>query len=106
MTVYVSCLACLVSVDAQLGLLDEHLLDLYIYYALVACQSTQPKVRVAGISILSTITMCSTQHHSIVGLIPVLEGLAGDDWWEVQAQLLQLSTHLLSKLALGSRQEP
>jgi hypothetical protein len=105
LTVYVSCLACLVSVDAKLGLLDEHLLDLYIYYALVATQSPQPKVRVAGISILSTITVVSTQHHSIVSLIPVLEGLAADDWWEVQAQLLQLSTHLLSKLALGSRQD-
>jgi hypothetical protein len=103
--VYVNCLACMVSQDAQLGLLDEHLLDLYIYYALVATQNPQPKVRVAGISILSTITMCSAQHQSIVNLIPVLEGLASDEWWEVQAQLLQLSTHLLSKLALGSRQD-
>ena len=32
--VYISCLASFVTSDAQLGLLDEHLLDLYIYYAL------------------------------------------------------------------------
>jgi len=103
--VYVSCLACLISADAQRGLLDEHLLDLYIYYALVAMQSPQPKIRVAGISIVSTITMCSEQHQSILGLVPILSNLANDDWWEVQAQLLQLSAHLLSKLTVASRQE-
>lgn len=101
--VYICCLACLISEDAQLGLLDEHLLDLYIYYAIIAMQSAQPKVRVAGVSILSTITMCSSQHHSIVALIPSFSTLASDDWWEVRAQLLLLSAHLLSKLSLRDR---
>jgi hypothetical protein len=97
--VYASCLSCLISVDAQLSLLDEHLLDLYIYYALIAMQSPQPRVRVAGISILSTITVCSSQHHSILALISNVTALANDEWWEVQAQLLLLCTHLLRKLS-------
>jgi len=101
--VYISCLSCLISLDAQLGLLDEHLLDLYVYYALVAMQSPQPRVRVAGVSILSTITTCSSQHHTIVALIPSFGALANDEWWEVQAQLLLLSANLLSKLSLADR---
>jgi len=105
LSVYVSCLSCLIFKDAQLSLLDEHLLDLYVYYALVAMQHPQPKVRVAGISILSTITMCSSQYQSIVALIPSFAALAGDEWWEVQAQLLLLATQLISKLFLAGRQE-
>lgn len=103
--VYVSCLSCLISIDAQLSLLDEHLLDLYVYYALVAMQSPQPRIRVAGISILSTITTCSSQHHSIVALIPNFAALANDEWWEIQAQLLLLAAQLVSKLSLADRQD-
>jgi len=102
---YISCLSCFISIDAQLSLLDEHLLDLYIYYALIAMQSPQPKIRVAGISILSTITTCSSQHRSVVALVPSFAQLANDDWWEVQAQLLLLSSHLLSKITLGGAQD-
>eukprot|EP00933_Yihiella_yeosuensis_P016990 TRINITY_DN14331_c0_g5_i1.p1 TRINITY_DN14331_c0_g5~~TRINITY_DN14331_c0_g5_i1.p1 ORF type:complete len:848 (+),score=176.39 TRINITY_DN14331_c0_g5_i1:57-2600(+) len=103
--VYVSCLACLIAIDAQLGLLDEHLLDLYIYYALVAMQNPQPRIRVAGIAILTTITTNSNQYQSIVPLIPSFAALAGDEWWEVQAQLLRLAAHLLSKLSATERQD-
>eukprot|EP00930_Biecheleria_cincta_P084568 TRINITY_DN74016_c0_g1_i1.p1 TRINITY_DN74016_c0_g1~~TRINITY_DN74016_c0_g1_i1.p1 ORF type:complete len:863 (-),score=192.32 TRINITY_DN74016_c0_g1_i1:128-2683(-) len=103
--VYVSCLASLISIDAQVGLLDEHLLDLYIYYALVAIQSSQPRVRVAGIAILSIITTQTQHYQSVVALIPNLTALAGDEWWEVQAQLLRLAASLLGKLSPQDRQE-
>mmetsp|Transcript_28558 Transcript_28558/g.51719 ORF Transcript_28558/g.51719 Transcript_28558/m.51719 type:complete len:848 (-) Transcript_28558:59-2602(-) len=103
--VYVSCLANLIQFDAQLGLLEEHLLDLYIYYALVATQNSQPRIRVAGISILTTITMFSAHFQSILALIPSFAALAGDEWWEVQAQLLRLAAHLLGKLSVGERQD-
>jgi len=103
--VYISCLSCLISRDAQLSLLDDYLLDLYIYYALMALQSPQPKIRVAGLAILQTIAMCSSQHSSILALIPNFVELADDEWWEVQAQLLLLSSHLLSKITAGDRQD-
>jgi hypothetical protein len=103
--VYISCLSCLISRDAQLSLLDDYLLDLYIYYALMAMQSPQPKVRVAGLSILSTIAMCSSQHQSVVALIPGFVELANDEWWEVQAQLILLSASLLSKISSTERQD-
>lgn len=103
--VYVSCLASLISIDAQMGLLDEHLLDLYIYYALVAIQNSQPRIRVAGIAILSIITTQTQHYQSVVALIPNLTALAGDEWWEVQAQLLRLAASLLGKLSMGEGKE-
>merc|ERR1712113_1229782 len=68
-------------------------------------QNPQPRIRVAGIAILSTITTCSSQHHSIVALIPNFAALANDEWWEVQAQLLLLCAHLLNKLSMDDRQD-
>merc|ERR1719161_1383804 len=96
--VYISCLSCLVSHDARLGVLDEHLLDLYIYYALMALQNLQPRIRVAGLAIFASIAGSSEQQSSVLAVLPSLEALVTDDWWEVQAQLLLLSSQLLTKL--------
>jgi hypothetical protein len=60
--VYIACLSYFVSLELQMGLLDEHLLEHYMYYALVALQSPHPKIRVAGLSILVTITGSSDEH--------------------------------------------
>mmetsp|Transcript_43475 Transcript_43475/g.114672 ORF Transcript_43475/g.114672 Transcript_43475/m.114672 type:complete len:823 (-) Transcript_43475:71-2539(-) len=98
---YTSCLACVVSIDAQLDLLEEQLMDLYIYYALIAIQSPQCKLRVAGLSILSAITS-STGHATVLALLPQFAALSNDEWWEVQAQLLVLSAELLRKVVESS----
>jgi len=97
--VYTCCLSCLLTLDAQLSLLDENLLDLYIYYALLAIQSPQPRIRVCGLSILSTITTSSPQFESVVAVTPHFGGLVTDEWWEVQSQLLLLSAQLLQRIA-------
>jgi hypothetical protein len=99
---YIHCLSCLISRDAELSFLDDYLLDLYIYYALMAMQSPQPKIRVAGLAILGTIATCSSQHQSVQALIPSFVELADDDWWEVQAQLLLLAANLLSKVTAAN----
>lgn len=98
MSVYVSCLAGLVQLDGQQKLLDDHLLDLYIYYALIAMQSAQPRTRVAGLSILCSVTQFSS-HDAVLALLPTFSALCNDEWWEVQAQLLRLSALLLQHLA-------
>eukprot|EP00811_Abedinium_folium_P018055 NODE_2697_length_2164_cov_4.188513.p1 GENE.NODE_2697_length_2164_cov_4.188513~~NODE_2697_length_2164_cov_4.188513.p1 ORF type:complete len:640 (-),score=205.91 NODE_2697_length_2164_cov_4.188513:245-1969(-) len=105
LSIYASCLSCLIPLDAHLSLLDDHLLDLYIYYAMIAIQSPQPKARVAGISILSTIASSTRQHDCILALVPAMTTLANDDWWEVQAQLLLLVANILSKLTAVDHQE-
>ncbi|CAE7353517.1 SPATA4 [Symbiodinium natans] len=99
MAVYVPCLSSLVNLDGQAGLLDEHLLDLYIYYALMAIQSPKPRVRVAGLAIICSVTGWSSQHQPVVALLPHFSALANDEWWEVQAQLLRLSAKLLGRLS-------
>lgn len=102
LNVFISCLACFVQMDAQRNLLedqDNQFLDLYIYYARMAIQSPQPRVRVAGVAILDTIAVNVSEHQILTSLLPQLESLVVDEWWEVQAQLLLLTAHLLRKIA-------
>eukprot|EP00928_Gymnodinium_smaydae_P078197 TRINITY_DN6192_c0_g1_i1.p1 TRINITY_DN6192_c0_g1~~TRINITY_DN6192_c0_g1_i1.p1 ORF type:complete len:820 (-),score=210.67 TRINITY_DN6192_c0_g1_i1:86-2545(-) len=104
-SVYIACLSYFVSLELQAELLDEHLLEHYMYYALVAVQSSQPKIRVAGLSILVTVTASSEEHsQNVLGLLPSFSELVHDDWWEVQAQLLLLTSQLLH-YAHGARRE-
>lgn len=101
--VYNACLSYFVSLEAEMGLLDEHLLQHYMYYALLALQSPQPKIRVAGLSILVTITSSSAEHPQIVLKdIPSFLNLVHDSWWEVQAQLLLLTSQLLNYIAIAN----
>lgn len=89
-----------VPLELQAELLDEHLLEHYMYYALVALQNPQPKIRVGGLSILVTVTASSDEHsRNVLSLLPSFEELVHDQWWEVQAQLLLLTAQLLTHLA-------
>jgi hypothetical protein len=98
--VYIACLSYFVPLELQAELLDEHLLEHYMYYSLVALQSPQPKIRVAGLSILVTITASSDDHsQTVLSLLSSFEELVHDRWWEVQAQLLLLTSQLLLQLA-------
>mmetsp|Transcript_60295 Transcript_60295/g.134499 ORF Transcript_60295/g.134499 Transcript_60295/m.134499 type:complete len:556 (+) Transcript_60295:2-1669(+) len=106
LSVYVSCLASMINLDGQAGLLDEHLLDLYIYYALMAIQSPKPRLRVAGLAIICSVTGWSAQHQPVIALLPHFSALANDEWWEVQAQLLRLSAKLLGRLSTERGQAP
>merc|ERR1719183_2171304 len=98
--VYIACLSYFVSLELQMVLLDEDLLKHYMYYALLALQSPQPKIRVAGLSILVTITASSEEHpQNVMQHLPSFTGLVLDSWWEVQAQLLLLTSQLLNYIA-------
>jgi len=101
MPVYISCLSYFVPLDLEAGLLDENLVKHYMYYALVALQSPQPKIRVAGLSILVSIASSREENAAltVISLLPSFKDLVLDSWWEVQAQLLQLSSQLLDYLA-------
>eukprot|EP00927_Polykrikos_kofoidii_P044363 TRINITY_DN38346_c0_g1_i1.p1 TRINITY_DN38346_c0_g1~~TRINITY_DN38346_c0_g1_i1.p1 ORF type:complete len:832 (-),score=162.57 TRINITY_DN38346_c0_g1_i1:128-2623(-) len=94
--VYIACLSYFVSLELDAELLDEHLYEHYLYYALVALQSPQPIIRVAGLSILVSITASSEEHsRNVLTVLPSFQDLVQDDWWEVQAQLLLLVSQLL-----------
>mmetsp|Transcript_54077 Transcript_54077/g.123935 ORF Transcript_54077/g.123935 Transcript_54077/m.123935 type:complete len:759 (-) Transcript_54077:124-2400(-) len=103
---YICCLASLISLEARMSLLDENpgpgsMLDLYVYYSLIALQNPQPKVRVAGLSILNVICQAAgmsvppNRVDAMLSTIPAMVDLASDTWWEVQAQLIQLSCRVL-----------
>jgi hypothetical protein len=101
--VYIACLTYFVSLELQMVLLDEDLLKHYMYYALLALQSPQPKIRVAGLSILVTITASSEEHpQNVLTHLPNFTGLVQDSWWEVQAQLLLLTSQLLTYIATAN----
>lgn len=94
--VYVACLSCFLPIEEQL---NEHLLFYYRYYGVVALSSPQPRIRVAGLSILCAIVSASPEHFDSVSTLLVNFGdLVNDDWWEVQAQLLVLCSQLLSRI--------
>mmetsp|Transcript_41803 Transcript_41803/g.75900 ORF Transcript_41803/g.75900 Transcript_41803/m.75900 type:complete len:820 (+) Transcript_41803:88-2547(+) len=94
--VYIACLSYFVHLEVSAGLLNEHLMEHYMYYALVALQSPQPRIRVAGLSILVKVTSSSEEHSaSVLAHLPHFVSLVHDSWWEVQAQLLLLASNLL-----------
>jgi len=98
--VYIACLSYFVPMELQPGLLDEHLLEHYMYYALIGLQSPEPKIRVAGLSILVTAAQLSPElAQSVLAELQNFATLVHDNWWEVQAQLLLLSARLLDHLA-------
>jgi len=100
MPAYVSCLSYFLPMELELGLDDEHLLRHYQYYAMVALQSPQPSVRVAGLTMLSTVAKQSKHFaQNVLQEVHNFVGLVGDHWWEVQGQLLLLTGRLLEHTA-------
>mmetsp|Transcript_9583 Transcript_9583/g.29635 ORF Transcript_9583/g.29635 Transcript_9583/m.29635 type:complete len:910 (-) Transcript_9583:126-2855(-) len=101
--VYIACLSYFVPLELQAELLDENLVKHYMYYALVALQNPQPKIRVAGLAILVSVTSSPEENTSqnVLSLLPSFIELVHDGWWEVQAQLLLLCAQLLIHLAGG-----
>jgi len=97
--VYVACLSYLVCLEEQEDLADEHLNGHYMYYASVALHTGQPRVRVAGLSVLAALTAprdCALGVVTgVLALLPSFAPLVADAWWEVQAQLALLAAQLL-----------
>ncbi|CEL97882.1 unnamed protein product [Vitrella brassicaformis CCMP3155] len=95
---YILCLSFFVPLDETH--MDDHLLDLALYYALIGLSQPQPSLRVAGLSILNGLAnMMGDQYAAILNLLPTLMDLGSDEWWEVEAQLMVLTSTLLLKLS-------
>merc|ERR1719359_1294088 len=102
--VYIGCLSSFVALEVQQGLLDPSLLAQYKYYAIMALKSPQPRIRVSGLAILVTAVQSSQANaESVLAMISSSESsflpLVRDSWWEVQAQLLLLTSALLNRIA-------
>jgi len=98
---YISCLSQFMELDVAMSLLDDNILDLYAYYALLGLQDLNPRTRVASLRMLSMIVTYaqSTNYiEHVLTMIPMIQCLVKDTWWEIQAQLLILCSNLLLRL--------
>lgn len=73
---------------------SSDLVALYVYYCVLALDLPSPKLRAAAIGMLVTIA----EHNPapILALIPKLDALADEGWWEMPAQLGRLCGALLA----------
>lgn len=87
---FIFCLTKLVRLETELS---EDLLDLYVYYGVIALSLPSARVRAAALSMLPRI--CEHAHSLVLQMLPRLFVLLEDPWWEVQAQLAALAAALL-----------
>ncbi len=73
------------------------LLDLYAYYAQIGLEHNAPSLRAGALAMVAVVL----QHDpwSIGRILPKLAQLAKDPWWEVQCQLLIVTSRLLCELS-------
>merc|ERR1719443_2624715 len=75
-----------------------------MYYALVALHSPRPRIRVSGLAILATVTESSEAYSlNVLAHLQSFSELVHDSWWEVQAQLLVVTAHMLKHTAAAQR---
>jgi len=73
---------------------SSDLIALYVYYCVLALDLPSSKLRAAAVGML--VTVADQNPAPILALIPKLDALADDGWWEVQAQLGRLCGALLA----------
>lgn len=92
---FISILAHLVSLSCEQEM-DEDFFNLYLYYSMMAIESTSPITRTNGLKIIAEIT--AINYNPILSFMKKFERMKKDYWWEVKAQLLVISSNLLQCL--------
>jgi len=69
------------------------LIALYVYYCVLALDLPKPELRAAAVAML--VTVAETNPTPVVALLPKLDALADEGWWEIAAQLGRLCGLLL-----------
>lgn len=88
---FLFCLAKLVRLEKSFS---DELLDLYVYYAVIALSMPSARVRASALSMLPV--LCGSSHALVLDMLPRLQVLVEDSWWEVRAQLARVAAALLS----------
>ncbi|GBG31301.1 Spermatosis-associated protein 4 [Hondaea fermentalgiana] len=98
---FLQCLTILIFMEQSLSASGPGmaLLDLYAYYALIGLSHATPSLRAASLAMFAVIL----QHDPSTAdrLLPRMAQLVHDDWWEVQCQILIVSSKLLDSLVLA-----
>ena len=82
----------LVALEAEFS---DDLFNLYIYYAVLALDLTDPKLRASAIGVLVVLSDAQLKPDVFFDLVPKLTELK-DEWWEALAQMARLGRSLLA----------
>ena len=93
MPVFLHCLAILVFLETEF---NADLVDLYSYYAMIGLSLASPGLRGACLGMLSLLATCALPQ--VLPVLPQVEGMRTEMWWEIQSQLLVFSAALLGQL--------
>jgi len=89
--IFIHCLTILASLET---ILDDALLDLYMYYAIIGLGMPSPKLRAGAVQVMAY--LLPHAEGVVSSMIPQLIKVASTDkWWEMQAQLLTYVGNLL-----------
>jgi len=88
---FVGLLPSLIAMEAAFS---SDLIALYVYYCVLALDLPSSKLRAAAIGML--VIIAEQNPAPILALIPKLDALVDEGWWEVQAQLGRLCGALLA----------
>ena len=72
---------------------DPELYNLFYYYSIQGLSNSSPLIRTHSLKILNEITPANP--IPILNCIPKFKLLLKDGWWEVQTQILIISSNLL-----------
>lgn len=92
--VFVLCLAVLSQSEHEWS---DNLLDLYIYYTIQGLSAESASLRSASVAILRLVGR--DRPSLVLPILPRLEAMTKDPWWESQAQLLMIGANLLRNLS-------
>jgi hypothetical protein len=89
--IFIHCLTILASLET---VLDDALLDLYMYYAIIGLGMPSPKLRAGAVQVMAY--LLPHAEGVVSSMIPQLIKVAStDNWWEMQAQLMTYIGNLL-----------
>jgi len=89
-TMFIMALTALVRLETAF---DDNLLDLYVYYCVIALGMASCRLRAAALSMLPVVV--GQSRELVVQMLPRLVVIAEDPWWEIQAQLGKVCCALL-----------
>ena len=98
---FIHCVATLITVEEEF---TDDLLDVYLYYAMMGTGMSEPSARAAALSMLPT--LAKYNEVLVLQMLPRLEPLIEDSWWEVQAQLAKTAAAILEHIDPSHEEAP
>lgn len=93
LSVFIHCLTILAGFETSI---DETLLDLYQYYAMIGLGMPSAKIRASAVSVL--VALMPHSESTVISMLPQLKVYAETEtWWEIHAHLMTLCGSLIAR---------